>query len=107
MIPMRKSTDREIVVRPADRKAFAGSRDFGIQVRQLIKDGLAHGVVHVDLGGLEDMTPSFADECFGKLSEERNEDVTEGAVVLENGDRFRSLISAVTRIRLQRSQNKR
>jgi hypothetical protein len=104
---MRKSTHPEIVVRPADRKAFAGSRDFGVEMRKLIKSGLESGVVLVDLGGLEDMTPSFADECFAKLSEERNEDVTGGAVVLQNGDRFRSLINAVTRIRLQRKQSKR
>lgn len=90
-------------IRPADRKTFAGSRDFGIEVRTRIEESLrdGHSVV-VDLAGIEDMTPSFADECFGKLSEELGTDVTEGRISVTNGEQFRSLISAVTRVRLQR-----
>jgi len=92
------------VIKPAERKTFAGSRDFGIEVRTQIKDALQdHGDVVVDLEGVEDMTPSFADECFGKLSEELRADVTESRVKVINGDQFKPLIAAVTRVRLQRA----
>ncbi len=91
-------------IRPADRKSFAGSRDFGIEIRTRIQEALNEGRrVELDLSGVEDMTPSFADECFGKLSEELGSDVTERSVRVVNGDQFRQLISAVTRIRLQRA----
>lgn len=57
--------------------------------------------VVVDLQGIEDMTPSFADECFGKLSEAAGRDITAGSVQIENGAAFMSLISAVIRVRLK------
>ena len=56
------------VIRPADEKKLAGSRDFGIVVRTRIESQLEQSLhAIVDLTGLEDMSPSFADECFGKL----------------------------------------
>lgn len=104
MIVQAGSTPEEKVIRPAERKTFAGSRDFGIAIKAVIKDALDEGKhVTLDLQGIEDMTPSFADECFGKLSEEMGEDVTEHAVRVINGDQFKPLINAVTRIRLQRA----
>lgn len=108
MIALAKSTAEKKVIRPAERKSFAGSRDFGIAIKAVIKDALDEGKqVTVDLAGIEDMTPSFADECFGKLSEEFGEDVTERHIHVINGEQFRPLISAVTRIRLQRSAAKK
>ena len=91
-------------IRPADTKPFAGSRDFGILIRKQIEHALGEGEqVVLDLAGVEDMTPSFADECLGRLSEERREDVTEHTVRVVSGEKFRPLISAVIRIRLQRA----
>jgi len=49
------------------------------------------------------MTPSFADETFGRLSEALRADVTAGRVRVINGEKFSSLITAVVRIRLQRA----
>ncbi len=104
MTPLTASGPNEKIIRPAERKSFAGSRDFGIEIKTLIKEALEEGKrVTVDLSGVEDMTPSFADECFGKLSEEMREDVTERGVRVINGDQFKSLINAVIRIRLQRA----
>jgi STAS-like domain of unknown function (DUF4325) len=98
----------EKILRPAERKQFAGSRDFGIEIRTRIQEAFDEGRrVVLDLTGIEDMTPSFADECFGKLSEQLGEDVTERGVRIVNGDQFRSLINAVTRIRLQRALTKK
>jgi uncharacterized protein DUF4325 len=98
------STPNEKIIRPAERKTFAGSRDFGIEIKAIIKDALEDGKhVTVDLKGIEDLTPSFADECFGKLSEELGEDITERAIRVINGEQFKSLINAVIRIRLQRA----
>jgi len=94
-------------IRPAERKTFAGSRDFGIEVRTMIQEGLKdHDQVTVDLAGVEEMTPSFADECFGKLSETAGNDVTAGPVKVINGEQFSSLISAVIRVRLQQRRTR-
>jgi hypothetical protein len=102
------SSNHEKIIRPAERKTFAGSRDFGIEIKAVIKDALEEGKrVTVDLMGIEDMTPSFADECFGKLSEDIGEDITERGVRVINGDQFKPLINAVIRIRLQRASAKK
>src|ERR1700682_5319683 len=99
MTPLTASTTNEKIITPAERKTFAGSRDFGIEIKAIIKDALEDGKhVTVDLKGIEHMTPSFADECFGKLSEEAGEDVTERTVRVINGEQFKSLISAAIRI---------
>ena len=108
MTALAAFTGKEKTIRPADRKTFAGSRDFGIEIKAVIKDALEEGKqVTVDLKGIEDMTPSFADECFGKLSEELGEDITERSVRVVNGDQFKPLINAVIRIRLQRAMAKK
>lgn len=94
------------VIRPADRKPLAGSRDFGIEIRARIEEGLEQGGVLVDLTGLEDMTPSFADECFGKLSEQFGEDVR-NRIEFRGDAPFKVLLDAVIRVRLQRLQSRR
>lgn len=100
--PSWKKTKMSKTIRPAERKTFAGSRDFGIEIRTMIQEFLRESEhVTVDLAGVEDMTPSFADECFGKLSEADGADITASTVHVINGEAFASLISAVIRVRLQ------
>jgi hypothetical protein len=89
-------------IRVGERKTFAATRDFGIEIRTMVHEALKDGpLVIVDLAGVEDMTPSFADECFGKLSEAAGEDITRSKVQIMNGDTFASLIAGVVRVRLQ------
>lgn len=103
-VPERDPHLEPKVIRLADRKSLAGSRDFGIQVHSKIESALEEGrLVIVDCEGLQDMTPSFADETFGKLSEQLREDVTVRRIRIANGEQFAALISAVVRIRLQRA----
>ena len=93
-------------IKPADEKTFAGTRDFGIAIRARIAERLGEGeraIVH--LKGVEDMTPSFADECFGKLSEQHSQDIRE-LIELRNAEPFRQLIDAVVRMRLQRRSHR-
>lgn len=93
------------MIRPADDKPLAGSRDFGIVIRTRIEEALAGGDdVVVELGGLEDMSPSFADECFGKLSEQFGEDVRSRRVQVRNEEPFRVLLDGVIAVRLHRAQ---
>lgn len=105
MTPLVASSGNDKTIRPAERKTFAGSRDFGIEIKALVKDALEHDKhVTVDLQGIEEMTPSFADEFFGKLSEDWGEDITECRIRVVNGEQFKPLINAVIRIRLLRAQ---
>jgi hypothetical protein len=86
-----------------DGKISAGTRDYGAQIRIRLENAMAGSdSVEVDLDKIEDMTPSFADECFGKISEELGEDVTIRRVNIINGDQFMPMIRAVVSIRLQR-----
>lgn len=85
----------------ADGRPLAGTREYGSAVRARLEEALRTAdAVTLDLAGVEDMTPSFADECFGRLSEQMGADVTLAKVSLVNAERHRSLISAVIRRRL-------
>lgn len=62
------------------------SRDAGVTVRAEVAMMLANSqTVTVDLGGIEDITPSVADECFGKLAERLGLDVFRSRVRFEGG----------------------
>lgn len=93
-------------IRPADQKAFAGTRDFGIVIRTLVEAALKeHGGAVVDLAGVADMSPSFADECFGKLAEQLGAEAFASTVIISGGAEFKPLIDGVVRLRLQRRKS--
>jgi len=60
-----------------------------------------HDVVVVDFGGLELLTPSFADECFGRLILEHGRDFFRSRIRLkEASEATKHLVSAVLANRL-------
>ncbi len=79
------------------------SRDQGRVARQWLK-GLVefHKQVLLGLDGVEVLTPSFADECFGKLLVEMGEEDFRNRLQITGGTpEVRKLINQVLRIRLQ------
>lgn len=66
-IAAQKEEIRRFIVREVSPQLL--SRETGLIVRAELATLLADGsVVEVDLDGVEDITPSVADECFGKLA---------------------------------------
>src|SRR5262245_46870830 len=94
----------EVCLRVADRQTVAGSRDLGFLVRQDIERALAEGRhVALDLADVQSMSPSFADEVFGKLSEQMEDDARLSSKLSIHGiERFEGLINAVIKTRLNR-----
>ena len=68
VVPTGKSEEKgRLVVRDVSARLL--SRETGLMVRAELATLLADGSdVEVDLDGVEDITPSVADECFGKLA---------------------------------------
>jgi hypothetical protein len=80
---MTQSPDRHI--RLLDYGALLGSRWLGMQVRTRIEKALDAGEttrIVVDAEGIDSMSHSFADECFGKLVERRGLAVLQKAIEL-------------------------
>ena len=84
------------------------SREQGRAARSLLKNLVRlHGTIELSLGGIEAMTPSFADECFGRLLEELGEAEFRRAVRFRGADpTTKTLINQVLRIRLGEMKNK-
>lgn len=60
-----------------------------------------HQQVTMNLDGVQSLTPSFVDECFGKLLVEMGEDKFRTKLVLQGGSpAVRTLLNKVLRIRL-------
>lgn len=67
-----------------------GTRERGALVRQAVERALAgqpEAPVTIDLGGVERISPSFADECFGKLALDLGSDQTSRRLRFANADR--------------------
>jgi len=78
------------------------SREEGSAARKWLNGLVAiHGAIEIRLDNVDMMTPSFADECFGKLLREMGETAFRSKVHLSGGDRtLRGLINQILRIRL-------
>ena len=78
------------------------SREQGIGIRADIATILARGVkVKVILDDIEDITPSVADECFGKLAESMGREDFKSKVILAGGSQLmRRLVELVVENRL-------
>lgn len=61
---------------------FLGTRFLGEDARKAILDAADKGTPTLDFGGVEGMSHSFADECFGVLVGDR------GIAFLRDGVRF-------------------
>jgi hypothetical protein len=83
------------------------TREMGISVRADIATALARGdVVKVVLDGVIDMTPSVADECFGKLAESLGREAFDKRIILAGGAPLMSrLIELVVNNRIQSGQD--
>jgi len=81
------------------------TREVGVIIRADIATALASGAaVIVSMDGIEDLTPSVADECFGKLAESLGQEQFELKVKLAGGSPLISrLIQLVVSNRLNRS----
>ena len=87
---------------------FAGaSRQEGCVIRSRLSSLLAaHETVIIDLDGAEAMTPSFVDECFGKLLLELGEEAFRSRVSFEGSDKsLKRLVNQVLRARLAEIHN--
>ena len=83
------------------------SRETGLAARAELATLLADGaIVEVDLDGVEDITPSVADECFGKLAQRLGEEKFKARVLLRGGSTvLHRLIEFVVAIRLKRQED--
>jgi hypothetical protein len=82
----------------------------GEQLREAILERLDNiepeEVIQIDFGGVVYMTPSFADECFGRLSEYLGREAFRQKLRLVNaGSLIRSVVNAVIANRLARSKD--
>lgn len=79
------------------------SRESGLMVRAELATLLADGsTVEVDLDGIEDITPSVADECFGKLAVRLGEEKFRTRVKIRGGSAIlHRLVDFVVRTRLR------
>lgn len=75
----------------------------GLAIRaKLATQVLVRGLVIVDLDGISDITPSVADEAFGKLAEKFGLERFERTVIFRGGTTLASrLISFVMKTRLK------
>jgi len=75
---------RRFVVRDVSPQLL--SREIGLAVRAELATLLADGAtVEVDLDGVDDITPSVADECFGKLAVRLGPEKFASRVILRGG----------------------
>lgn len=66
--PTRMADDHaRTTIRLGEVGGFLGGRPLAARLRQQITEQAAYHVVVVDMEGIEAMSPSFADELFGKL----------------------------------------
>jgi|TARA_Y100000310_G_scaffold314840_1_gene364630 hypothetical protein len=82
------------------------TRELGVDIRADVATALARGArVKVVLEDIEDITPSVADECFGKLAEALGKEAFEKRVILAGGSRLiQRLIQFVIDNRLSRNE---
>ena len=87
----------------SDVSAQLLSRESGLMVRAELATLLADGsTVEVDLDGIEDITPSVADECFGKLAVRLGEEKFRTRVKIRGGSAIlHRLVDFVVRTRLR------
>ena len=80
------------------------TREVGITIRADIATILSSGTkVKVILDGIDDLTPSVADECFGKLAESMGEERFRQYIVLAGGQPLvQRLIGFVIKNRLSK-----
>ena len=78
------------------------SRDQGKATRNWLKGLLdLHDSIDLDLNGVEVLTPSFADECFGKLLLELGETLFREKIRVHGGNEaVKRLLNQVLRSRL-------
>ena len=83
--------------------AHLGARFHGAEVRSRIVAALNEGekMIIFDLGGVESISNSFADECFAKLALYFSIDEIKGRTTFINGNSFiRSVIADAFKARL-------
>ena len=85
----------------SDEVSDGMSRARGANARRALTELLArHGSISVSLEGVE-LTPSFADECFGRLLLELGEERFRGSLRIHGGSQaVRRLVNQVLRSRL-------
>ncbi len=81
------------------------TRRQGEQLRDLIQGTLeriaGEDRVEIDFVGVETMTPSFADECFGKLAQQMGRESFKARISLKGADSAnRTLVNAILAERL-------
>jgi STAS-like domain of unknown function (DUF4325)/Histidine kinase-, DNA gyrase B-, and HSP90-like ATPase len=96
--------EKRLVVRDFATKLLA--RETGLIIRAEIATLLVDGaVVEVDLDGVEDITPSVADECFGKLAIRLGESKFQSRIIFRGGSPLlHRLIEFVVANRLRAKQ---
>jgi hypothetical protein len=80
----REVEKKQLIVRDFATELLA--RETGLIIRAEIATLLVDGaIVEVDLDGVEDITPSVADECFGKLAVRLGESKFRSRIILRGG----------------------
>lgn len=105
-----KKSKNAVTVQPIPEKEFIVSnygnqlltRELGITIRADLATLLSSGAkVKVILDGIEDITPSVADECFGKLAESMGRERFDQMIILAGGQSIvQRLIGLVIKNRL-------
>ena len=97
------------IIRLADQEGELLTRSQGERLRRRIEEvvqGLEEGDrVAIDFSQVSAITPSFADECFGKLAERLGAERFRATISLNGADEtVRTLVNAVLSERLARTR---